>query len=262
MDVKPRQKKIHCHNNKSILKSIFKAIKSLQKPNDKYITIMYIYVATFTPRNPEPREAPVWEVALGWSQGVSQGFWSSPHKVTGTNLPSSKRPPHLRKRELCFQLSCCACGQHAREWGLNFASFCKELNNKKRVVSPFKVINRMKVLLQPVVVLLWEAALALGAQSEQFCKGIFTALWKTPIFLLNVNGSLTWSQLELQSSAYNNDLCIKCGWSVIFIILMRFWCSVSQRTAAKWHWNQLWTRACVHALANTTHVWCSSQGSE
>lgn len=183
------------------------------------------------------------------SQRVSQGFRSVPPKVTGTNLPSSKRPPHRRKCELCFQLNCCACGQHARERGLNFASLCKGLNNKKRAVSPFKVINRMKVLLQPVVVLLHEAALALGAQSEEFCGGILTALWKTAIFLLNVNGSLTWSQLELQNRAYNNDLCIKCGWSVIFIILMCFWCSVSRRTAAKWHWNQLWTCACVHALA-------------
>lgn len=34
----------------------------------------------------------------------------------------------------------------------------------------------MKVLLQPVVVLLHEAALALGAQSEEFCGGILTAL--------------------------------------------------------------------------------------
>lgn len=58
---------MHSHNNKSILNSIFKAIKSLQKPNDKYIRIMYIYVATFTPRNPEPEEAPVWEVALWWT---------------------------------------------------------------------------------------------------------------------------------------------------------------------------------------------------
>lgn len=110
------------------------------------------------------------------SQRVSQGFRSVPPKVTGTNLPSSKRPAHRRKCELCFQLNCCACGQHARERGLNFASLCKGLNNKKRAVSPFKVINRMKVLLQPVVVLLHEAALALGAQSEEFCGGILAAL--------------------------------------------------------------------------------------
>lgn len=82
------------------------------------------------------------------------------------------------------------------------------------------------------------------------------------MFLLNINGILTWSQLELQNRAYSNDLCIKCSWSVIFIILMWFWCSVFIRTAAKWHRNQLWTCACVHSSPNPTHVWCFSQGSE
>lgn len=129
---------------------------------------MYIYAAIFTPRNPEPEEAPVWEVALGWTdpRECHRGSWAALTRSLEQTLPPSKRPPHLRKCELCFQLSCCACGQHAREWGLNFASFCKGLNNKKRAVSPFKVINRMKVLLQPVAVLLRVAALALGAHSQ------------------------------------------------------------------------------------------------
>lgn len=204
-------------------------------------------------------------MALGW-RDPSEWHWG-PGAALARSLEWTclylKDPRHRRKSELCFQSECRAHGQHAREWEMNFASLCKGLNNKKKkAVSPFKGINRMKALLQPGVVSLHEAALCSGCTIRIVLQGGFYSPLKNTNFLLNINGSLTWSQLEPQSSAYNNDLCIKCSWSVIFIILMCFWCSVLIRTAAKWHQNQLWTCACVHALTNTTHVWCFSQGSE
>lgn len=44
---------------------------------------MYIYVATFTPWNPEPKEAPGWEAALGWTDP------SECHRGSGAALTRS-----------------------------------------------------------------------------------------------------------------------------------------------------------------------------
>lgn len=54
---------------------------------------MYIYVATFTPRNPGPMEAPVWEVALGWTEP------SECHRGSGAALTRSLEQTCLHLRD-------------------------------------------------------------------------------------------------------------------------------------------------------------------
>lgn len=110
---------------------------------------------------------------------------------------------------------------------------------------PVKGINGTKVLLWLSVVSAWGCGTLRMHKHRFIYKGIFAGLWKTLIFLLNINGSLTQRQSELQNNAYNKDLCIKCNWSLIFIILMCFWCSDFRGAAARQHQKQLWTHACV-----------------
>lgn len=90
-------------------------------------------------------------------------------------------------------------------------------------------------------------------------KGIFTEKKKAPIFLLNINGSLTWRQLELRNNASNTDLRIKCSWSAIFIILMCFWCLIFIRAAARQPWERFWAHACACMSPQVVHG-CTAWG--
>lgn len=82
---------------------------------------------------------------------------------------------------------------------------------------------------------------------------------KAPIFLLNINGSLTWRQLELRNNASNTDLRIKCSWSAIFIILMCFWCLIFIRAAARQPWERFWAHACACMSPQVVHG-CTAWG--